>query len=602
MARRHRFLGVLIALAMFACMSALAAVYFAMVRYERATQESQLGHVGYIVNRYVADLVWQQFADAVCDLASDIAQEAPLRKAVAAGAADELRRLIPDSSRRNVVTSGRISLLGITVYHVDGTLMAEHAGGGVGGPVELSRLLAARQGNDRFAQLRHVWIDADQPRLSIVVPVGGLKLLGYLALHVLRNLDDRLGMQVAFDSADGTRRLGELDHYRLPDPSKSLGGSVVVKAPSGTPLFRASLTWDNTDSARIMAGARTSSLAILLTALVLIAAAMLMFVLISRKMARDELGAAKAALEAERAGEEALLREREQAAATAATERQEALRDLATQLERSVKAVAHEVARTAAGIAGNAGLMADLAKRTTRQADSARIAVSDATTNVKTISAATEELTASISEIEVQVSQASRVARQAVAETTRIEEKIEALRDATGKIGEVLGLISAVAAQTNLLALNATIEAARAGDAGRGFSVVAQEVKLLAAQTARATEEISTQINMVQSATNEVVGAIGSIATTIERINAISAGTAAAVQRQHAATQDISANISAAYSGAQMINGSVSSVTEEAAEAAAKASELKAASVDLTSQSGTLREQIDHFIREMRAA
>src|SRR6266699_6152116 len=576
MARRYRFLGVLIALAMFACMSALAAVYFAMVRYDRATQESQLGHVGYIVNRYVADLVWQQFADAVGDLASD-----------------ELRRLIPDSSRRNVVTSGRISLLGITVYHVDGTLMAEHAGGGVGGPVELSRLLAARQGSDRFAQLRHVWIDADQPRLSIVVPVGGLKLLGYLALHVdslhaLRNLDDRLGMQVAFDSADGTRRLSELDHYRLPDPSKSLGGSVVVKAPSGTPLFRASLTWDNTDSARIMAGARSSSLAILLTALVLIAAAMLMFVLISRKMARDELGAAKAALEAERAGEEALLREREQAAATAATERQEALRDLATQLERSVKAVAHEVARTAAGIAGNAGLMADLAKRTTRQADSARIAVSDATTNVKTISAATDELTASISEIEVQVSQASRVARQAVAETTRIEEKIEALRDATGKIGEVLGLISAVAAQTNLLALNATIEAARAGDAGRGFSVVAQE--------ARATEEISTQINMVQSATNEVVGAIGSISTTIERVNAISAGTAAAVQRQHAATQDISANISAAYSGAQMINGSVSSVTEEAAEAAAKASELKAASVDLTSQSGTLREQIDHFI------
>src|SRR6266487_2566510 len=293
MARRYRFLGVLIALAMFACMSALAAVYFAMVRYERATQESQLGHVGYIVNRYVADLVWQQFADAVGDLASDIAQEAPLRKAVAAGAADELRRLIPDSSRRNVVTSGRISLLGITVYHVDGTLMAEHAGGGVGGPVELSRLLAARQGNDRFAQLRHVWIDADQPRLSIVVPVGGLKLLGYLALHVdalhaLRNLDDRLGMQVAFDSADGTRRLSELDHYSLPDPSKSLGGSVVVKAPSGTPLFRASLTWDNTDSARIMAGARSSSLAILLTALVLIAAAMLMFVLISRKMARED--------------------------------------------------------------------------------------------------------------------------------------------------------------------------------------------------------------------------------------------------------------------------------------------------------------------------
>jgi methyl-accepting chemotaxis protein len=589
---------------MFACASALAAVYFAMAHYEQATQESQLGHIGYVLNRYVADIAWQQFAGTVGDLASDIGQEAELRAAVAAGDSDAVRRLIPDVSRRHAVTSGQISVLGITVYRLDGTVLAEQAGAfQVKAPAELTKLVAARHGNDRLVQLQHIWLEGDRPRLSVVAPVGGLRLAGYLAVHVdplhaLRNLDDLLGMRIAFDGIDGAQRLRDLDNYRLPNNGVALNGSVPVKAPSGMPVFRANVTWDSTDSAAIMASARWSSLVMLLLALALIAAAMLTLIVVSRKIAREEIAAAKSALEAERAKEDALLRARQQAAASAATERREALERLATDLEHSVKTVAQMLAKTAVDIENNAALMADLAKRTTHQADAARVAVSDATTNVKTIASATEELSASISEIEIQVSQASHIAEQAVAD----DEKIEALREATGKIGEVLGLISAVAAQTNLLALNATIEAARAGDAGRGFSVVAQEVKLLAAQTAKATEEISAQIGRVQGATVDVVGAITSISATIEKINVISSGTAVAMKGQQAATEDIAINISAAHSGAEMINGSVTNVTKEATEAAAKAGELKTASVDLTLQSKTLHEQIDRFIREMRAA
>jgi methyl-accepting chemotaxis protein len=531
-----------------------------------------------------------------------------LHAAVSAGNADDVKRLIPDLSRRNAVTSGQIRVLGITVYRIKGTVLAEQDGTlQLKAPSELARLVASRHGNDRLAQLHHVWLEGGKPRLSVVAPVGGLKLAGYFAVHVdplhaLRNLDDRLGMQIAFDSLEGTQRLLTLDNYHLPDNSITLSGSVLVKSLGGTPIFRANVTWDNTDSAAIMSSARWSSVVMLLLALALIAAAMLTLILVSRKIAREEIAAARAGLEAERAKEETLLRAKQQAAASATTERREALDRLATDLEHSVKAVAQMLARTATDVEKNAALMADLARRTTQQADAACIAVSDATSNVKTISSATEELSASISQIENQVSQASQIAEQAVAETTRVDAKIEALRGATGKIGEVLGLISAVAAQTNLLALNATIEAARAGDAGRGFSIVAQEVKLLAAQTAKATEEISAQVTRVQGATGDVVGAITSISTTIDRINAISSETAVAMKGQQTATQDIAVNISAAHAGAQMINSSVTNVTTEAAEAAAKAGELKTASVELTEQSKTLHERIDRFIREMRAA
>ena len=159
------------------------------------------------------------------------------------------------------------------------------------------------------------------------------------------------------------------------------------------------------------------------------------------------------------------------------------------------------------------------------------------------MAAATEELTASISNIAQQVTRSAEIANKAAEEARRTNSVVEGLAAGTQKIGEVVTLIQNIASQTNLLALNATIEAARAGEHGRGFAVVASEVKALANQTAKATEEISAQVQDIQTATGEAVSAIQAIGGTIAEIDEISNEIAAAVDQQGAATREIAGNV-----------------------------------------------------------
>src|SRR5262249_42620936 len=156
---------------------------------------------------------------------------------------------------------------------------------------------------------------------------------------------------------------------------------------------------------------------------------------------------------------------------------------------------------------------------------------------------ATEEMTSSVNEIARQVQNSSGIALDAVRQAERTDARIAELLNAASRIGDVVKLITAIAEQTNLLALNATIEAARAGEAGKGFAVVAQEVKALAAQTAKATDEIGTQIAAMQTATQDSVAAIKEISTTISKISEISTMIAAAVEEQGATTQEIARNV-----------------------------------------------------------
>lgn len=205
-------------------------------------------------------------------------------------------------------------------------------------------------------------------------------------------------------------------------------------------------------------------------------------------------------------------------------------------------------------------------------------ASSQASSNIQAVAAAAEEMSASVLEISRRSADGLSISKQAVDQAGETNLIVSGLDAGAQKIGDVVELINNIAAQTNLLALNATIEAARAGESGRGFAVVASEVKSLAAQTSKATEEISAQITDIQSTTRNAVGVIESISRTIANINEISAAIAAAVEEQAAVTQSISTNMQEASQGVVNINESMTNIqsqtdtidatTRKAAEAA----------------------------------
>ncbi len=199
---------------------------------------------------------------------------------------------------------------------------------------------------------------------------------------------------------------------------------------------------------------------------------------------------------------------------------------------------------------------------TSSQATEAASASSQTSQNVQAVAGGLEELDSSVSEINQQVTNALEISTQAVDQADNTNTIVSGLADAAQKIGDVVSLISEIAEQTNLLALNATIESARAGEAGKGFAVVASEVKSLAGQTAKATEDISTQISLVQTSTDEAVGAIQTITGTIGKINEISSMISAAVEEQSAVTGGMSANMQTAADAVNEITNGVNEIAQ----------------------------------------
>lgn len=281
-------------------------------------------------------------------------------------------------------------------------------------------------------------------------------------------------------------------------------------------------------------------------------------------------------------------------------ERQHQAERLAAALESEVKSVVSKTLARGEEIRKASDTLTSAVTQVSGHAQTVAGLSRETAENIATVASATGELGVSEREIASQIADSAKVARDAVVRVTDAGNAMAVLAQAGLQIGEVAKLISEIASQTNLLALNATIEAARAGEAGKGFAVVAGEVKNLAAQTAKATEEISGNIAAIQVATKEAVAAIGEIETTIGRVDESSTAIAAAVEQQTAATGEIARNIDQGSHGTAQVTRNVEAVTRRIGDAGAICTQLNDAFNAMSDDVNTLGRNVDGLLQQLR--
>ena len=311
----------------------------------------------------------------------------------------------------------------------------------------------------------------------------------------------------------------------------------------------------------------------------------------------DTLQVFKEALIAKKAADEAAA-----ADADAKIARGQRVDSITRDFEKLIGELVGSLSSSSTELEAAANTLTSTAEITGKTSGEAAAASQEVSSNVQSVAVATEEITSSVGEIGRQVQESSRIASEAVRQAQKTDTSITELSQAAARIGDVVKLITAVAEQTNLLALNATIEAARAGEAGRGFAVVASEVKALSSQTAKATDEISAQVAGMQTATQESVSTIKEIGKTITLISEISSTIAAAVEEQGAATQEIARNVQQAASLSGEVATSITDVSRGAGETGAASGQVLSAAQMLSTDSNRLKIEVEKFLTNVRAA
>lgn len=282
--------------------------------------------------------------------------------------------------------------------------------------------------------------------------------------------------------------------------------------------------------------------------------------------------------------------------------RVKARQELADRFKAKFEEVVESITLRMEELQNTAGSLTRNAEDASGRATHATESTTNTANNVNNVASATQELSASIGEIEEKVSHTAKIVSEAAGTALESDSKISGLVSAVEKIGNVVDLIRDVTEQTNLLALNATIEAARAGEAGKGFAVVAQEVKTLAGQTAKATEEIVQQIQAIQGSTGEAAEAIRSVTEAVNHISEYTSGIASAVQQQTAATQEIAQSVDEAASGTSQTSESMGNLVKSTNDTARAAVVVSDASERATADAIRLKDAVDDFVRDLTAA
>ncbi|QDX25769.1 chemotaxis protein [Sphingomonas suaedae] len=278
------------------------------------------------------------------------------------------------------------------------------------------------------------------------------------------------------------------------------------------------------------------------------------------------------------------------------------LATLAEDFQRQVGVLVDQLGVASNELEASAQSLTDHSGEANTRAMAVAAAAEQASAGVQTVASAAEELSASIQMIATQVADSTRTTQRAVADAERTDQVVRALDEAAERIGTVVGLIGQIAGKTNMLALNASIEAARAGEAGKAFEVVAAEVKALASQTERMTEDVEGQIREIQDVTRQAVSGLTTIAATIGQVAEISDSIAGAVNQQNSATAEISRNIQQTAQAAHEVSANIVGVSHASEATGSAASQVFSSASTLSGQASSLSTQVHRFVTQVRAA